>query len=123
MFGGKKGTEAGSSIPVQVETVIGPNAVIKGTLSSSAPIRIDGEFEGDISCSAEIVIGQTGRVKAQISARAAVVAGSVNGNMNVSEKLEVLASAKLVGDLQAGALVIAEGAVFKGNCGMKQSTD
>ncbi len=123
MFGGKKGAEVGSSTPVQVETFIGPNAVIKGTLSSSAPIRIDGEFEGDISCTAEIVIGQTGRVKAQISARAAVVAGAVTGNMNVSEKLEVLASAKVVGDLQAGSLVIAEGAVFKGNCGMKQSVE
>ncbi len=62
-------------------------------------------------------------MKAQISARAAVVAGAVTGNMNVSEKLEVLASAKVIGDLQAGSLVIAEGAVFTGNCGMKQSVE
>ena len=119
MFGGKKGTEANSANPVQVATIIGPNAMIKGVLSSSEPIRIDGEVEGEISCTAEVIVGQTGQVRATISARTAIIAGSVNGNMIVSEKLEVLSSAKLVGDLQAGALVIAEGAVFKGNCGMK----
>jgi len=123
MFGNNKSQEGSRSQASQVETVIGPNAKFKGSLSSSAVLRIDGEFEGDITSSSEVVVGETGRVKAQISARTAVIAGVVNGNMNVAEKLEVLSTARVNGDMLAGSLVIAEGAVFKGNCGMKQEAE
>lgn len=123
MFGSKRGSEGASALKLDVETVIGPNAKFKGSLTSNAPLRIDGEFEGDITSTAEVMVGENGRVKAKISARTAVIAGAINGNMEVTEKLEVLSTAKLVGDVQAGSLVIAEGAVFKGNCGMRQETE
>ena len=123
MFGSKRGSEGASALKLDVETVIGPNAKFKGSLTSNAPLRIDGEFEGDITSTAEVMVGENGRVKAKISARTAVIAGAIIGNMEVTEKLEVLSTAKLVGDVQAGSLVIAEGAVFKGNCGMRQETE
>jgi cytoskeletal protein CcmA (bactofilin family) len=119
MFGGKKGIE-----PVgQVETIIGQNTTIKGSLSSSGSLRIDGQFEGDVNTSGELIVGEAGRVKAQITARSAMIAGTITGNMDVSEKLELLPSAKVVGDLKVGSLIIGEGAIFKGNCEMKQSVE
>ena len=123
MFGNNKSQEQSRSQLSQAETIIGPNAKFKGTLSSSGVLRIDGEFEGDIISTSEVIVGETGRVKAQISACVAVIAGVVNGNMNVTEKLEVLSTAQVNGDMHAGSLVIAEGAIFKGNCGMKQGSE
>ena len=52
-----------------------------------------------------------------------MVAGIVTGNMDVNDKLELLPSAKVVGDLKVGTLIIGEGAVFKGNCEMRQPAE
>ncbi len=76
-------------------------------------------MEGDIVTSSEIVIGETGNVKAQIKAKNARIGGTVTGNMEISERLELLASAKLIGDIKAGTLIIGEGAIFKGACEMR----
>ena len=119
MFGRKK-SEAFSE---QVETLIGHTTTLKGSLTSSGALRIDGQFEGDIATTADLIIGEAGQVKATISAKNAMVAGIVTGNMDVNDKLELLPSAKVVGDLKVGTLIIGEGAVFKGNCEMRQPAD
>ena len=119
MFGRKK-SEAFSD---QVETLIGHTTTLKGSLTSSGALRIDGQFEGDIATTADLIIGEAGQVKATISAKNAMVAGVVTGNMDVNDKLELLPSAKVVGDLKVGTLIIGEGAVFKGNCEMRQPAE
>lgn len=119
MFGRKK-SEAFSD---QVETLIGHTTTLKGSLTSSGALRIDGQFEGDIATTADLIIGEAGQVKATISAKNAMVAGVVTGNMDVNDKLELLPSAKVVGDLKVGTLIIGEGAVFKGNCEMRQPVE
>ena len=119
MFGRKK-SEAFSE---QVETLIGHTTTLKGSLTSSGALRIDGQFEGDNATTADLIIGEAGQVKATISAKNAMVAGIVTGNMDVNDKLELLPSAKVVGDLKVGTLIIGEGAVFKGNCEMRQPAE
>jgi cytoskeletal protein CcmA (bactofilin family) len=119
MFGRKK-SEAFSD---QVETLIGHTTTLKGSLTSNGALRIDGQFEGDIATTADLIIGEAGQVKATISAKNAMVAGVVTGNMDVNDKLELLPSAKVVGDLKVGTLIIGEGAVFKGNCEMRQAAE
>lgn len=116
MFGSKKTVEISS----QVESIIGANTSVKGSLTSSGALRIDGQFEGDVSLTADLIVGESGRVTAQIAAKNALVAGSVTGNMDVTDKLELLPSAKVIGDLTVGSLIIGEGAVFKGKCEMRQ---
>ena len=119
MFGGKKGTE-----PVgQVETIIGQSTTIKGSLSSSGSLRIDGQFDGDVNTTGDLIVGETARIKAQINVRNAVIAGTITGNMDVSEKLELYPTARVIGDLKVGTLIVGEGAVFKGNCEMKQGIE
>ena len=117
MFGNKKSAE----IPAQVETLIGQSTSIKGSLSSDGSVRIDGKFDGDIVTTADIIVGENAVVTATVTAKNAVVAGSVTGNMDISDKLELLPTGKLVGDLKVGSLIIGEGAVFKGNCEMRQA--
>ena len=117
MFGSKKT----SDITDQVETLIGQSTSVKGSLTSNGALRIDGQFEGDITTTADIIVGESGRIIATVGARNAVVAGSVTGDMDIGDKLELLPTAKVVGDLKVGSLIIGEGAVFKGNCEMRQS--
>lgn len=117
MFGGKKT----SDFIEQVDTLIGRDTNIKGSIDAKGTIRFDGQFEGEISTAGAVIIGETGNIKAQLKARAATVAGTVNGNMTITEKLELLSSAKIYGDIKVGMLIISEGAVFKGACEMKQA--
>lgn len=119
MFGSKKTADFSG----QVESIIGQNTLFKGSLTSSGALRIDGQFEGDVTTTAELIVGETARVTAQVGAKNAVIAGNVTGNMDISDKLELLPTAKLVGDLKVGSLIIGEGAVFKGKCEMRQGTD
>ena len=106
-----------------VGTLIGQGTQLKGGIASTGGLRIDGEVEGDIITSNEIVIGETGVVKALIKAKNAIIGGSVTGNMEVSGRLELLSSAKVFGDIKAGTLIIGEGAIFKGACEMRANEE
>ncbi len=119
MFGRKKNDELSD----QVETLIGHTTTMKGSMSSVAPFALTANLKAIFSTTADLIIGEAGKIKATVSAKNAVVAGTVNGNMDINDKLELLSTAKVVGDLKVGALIIGEGAVFKGNCEMKQTTE
>lgn len=122
MFGSKR-TSTSTSAGVasdQVETVIGKDTVFKGSISSNSGIRVDGQMDGDITTTSDVIIGQTGNARVHITARNAMVAGRVFGNMDVTEKLELTPTATLEGDIKVGILVIGEGAVFKGSCEMRR---
>lgn len=116
MFGGKKVT---ASFGEQVETIIGKETQFKGTIKTSGTIRIDGQYEGELSTSGDAVVGETGKLTAQLKARNATIAGTVNGNMDIQDKLELLPTAKIFGDIKVGVLIIGEGATFKGACEMR----
>lgn len=113
MFGKKK-----SAISEEVETIIGHDTEFNGTLSAKGSVRVDGQLEGQVTTMATLVIGQTGKVIAKIAAADATVAGLVQGDVEVTGRLELLPTAKLYGDITAGTLVVGEGAVFKGACKM-----
>ncbi len=90
---------------------------IKGTIKFGQAMRVDGNFEGKlISDNGELVVGKTGKVKATVKVRSAVIEGRVNGNIKASDRVEFKQKAQLMGDLQAKSLVIEEGVVFVGNC-------
>lgn len=113
MFG-KNATQNGSS---HMETVIGTDTVIQGTVASKGSIRVDGKVEGGITEADSVVIGETGDVQGDVSARAVVIGGKVIGNINAST-IEILSEASIHGDIKTAALAISEGANFEGNCTM-----
>lgn len=116
MFGGKKTT---TSFGEHIETIIGKETQFKGSVNAAGTIRIDGKFEGEVSTAGDAIIGEAGNLKATIKARNATIAGIVNGNMDIAEKLELLPTGKLYGDIKVGVLIIGEGATFKGACEMR----
>jgi len=107
----------------QVETIIGRDTQVKGAVTAGGTLRVDGDVEGEIVTQGDLVIGETGRIKAQLKARNATIAGTVRGNVEVNDKLELASSAKLYGDIKTGTLIIGEGAIFKGACEMRQGNE
>jgi cytoskeletal protein CcmA (bactofilin family) len=92
---------------------------VNGKLTFEGPIRIDGMIEGEINGHDSITIGKTAVINAKIKAVSIIVAGTVNGDLNASQRIELQPSAKVSGSLTAPKLVILEGAAFEGSCTMQ----
>ena len=105
-----------------MNTIIGKDTTITGTLDVKGALRVDGQVKGKIICSDCVTIGATGQVEADIEAQIAIVAGHVAGNIVCSEKIELQAKCEMEGDLKAKSLVIEQGAIFCGACNMKGGT-
>lgn len=95
---------------------IGKSVVIKGELSGSEDLWLDGEVEGTIELHSNVLtVGPNGRVRAHVSGREVVVHGKLDGNIRGSDKVELKRTAVVVGDVFTQRIVIEEGAFFKGN--------
>jgi cytoskeletal protein CcmA (bactofilin family) len=98
------------------ETVISPDAEFKGSLKFKDSLRIDGAFEGEIDSQGTLFVGKTGAVKAEIHVGNVIVEGKIEGNVTCDDKIELRATAKMFGDIQAARLTIAEGVNIVGKC-------
>jgi len=104
----------------KMNSIIGQGCKVTGTIDvQEGTLRVDGEFEGTVNCpGGTLVIGKGGRVKADIKAASAVVGGTVNGNIDAKDKIELQAGSRLEGDIKTTRLVIDEGVFFEGACRM-----
>jgi cytoskeletal protein CcmA (bactofilin family) len=94
---------------------IGKSVVIKGELSGSEDLYVDGVVEGTIELQGNnLVIGPNGRVHANINAKGAVVQGKLEGDIRASERTELRKSATVVGDIYTQRIAVEDGAYFKG---------
>jgi cytoskeletal protein CcmA (bactofilin family) len=94
---------------------IGKSVIIKGELSGSEDLYLDGEVEGNIELRGHsLVIGPNGRIRANVHAKDVVVHGKVDGNLRGTEKVELKKSAVLNGDIFTQRIIIEDGAFFKG---------
>lgn len=101
---------------------IGKSVVIKGELSGSEDLYVDGEVEGSIDLKEHsLTIGPHGRVRANVQAREIVVHGKVDGNLNGTERVELKRSAVQVGDIATQRIMIEDGAYFKGAIDIRKS--
>ena len=102
----------------EVPTVIGKDAVVKGELTSENDMLIEGRVEGKIRGAHRVVIGESGNVQAQVQARVVSVRGEVHGDCKATKKVEITATGKVFGNISAEAIVVAEGATFRGSSKM-----
>jgi cytoskeletal protein CcmA (bactofilin family) len=102
----------------KVETVFSESTSFDGTLKFNTSIRIEGSFKGRIVSSGYLVIGEHAKVRANIKAQSIVIAGEVKGNVEADERLEMLPSGKLYGNIKTKKLKMADGVVFEGGCEM-----
>jgi len=107
------------STPMEQAT-IGRSLVIKGEVSGAEPLYIDGRIEGTINFGdSRITIGRNGSVVANISAKEVVIMGSVTGNVQCTDRLDIRAEGSLVGDVMAERISVEDGAVLKGSVDVK----
>ena len=110
---------SGPKSATEVKTaVIGPNIRIQGELSGDEDLVVEGRVEGKISVSKGLRIGPQAQVNAEVKAHHVVIAGRVVGNVVAAEKVEILPSGILEGNIRSPKIAIAEGAQFKGSVDM-----
>ena len=94
---------------------IGKSVIIKGELSGSEDLYVDGQVEGSIELSGNrLIIGPHGQVRANVNAKGVIVQGKLDGNIHASERAELTKSAVVAGDIATQRVAIEEGAYFKG---------
>ncbi len=97
-------------------TVIGRTAVAQGQITAEEDLLIEGQFDGTIFLNDHcLTVGAEGRVKAEIRARQLVIQGTVVGNIEAREKVDIRRTGHVEGDIVTGTVAIEEGAYFKGS--------
>ena len=105
----------------RVDTIIGPEASLRGSYNSKHSIRVDGEIYGNVTSEDGIIVGEKGMVRGNLVGKAVVIGGKVKGNITSYQRLELQATAQIEGDLSTPMLLVEEGAVFEGNCQMEEA--
>jgi len=99
-------------------TVIGSSLVIDGEISGDEDLVIQGTVKGRISLKESLFVESSGVVEADIETQNVEIAGRVTGNISASDKVELKTDCRVVGDIKAPRILIADGAAFKGNVDM-----
>ncbi len=96
--------------------MIGKSVMIKGQIFSREDLTIDGEVDGSVDVHEHrLTVGPNGKVQAGVKAREIVVLGTINGNVEAADKIDIRKDARLVGDIKTSRIVIEDGAYFKGS--------
>jgi cytoskeletal protein CcmA (bactofilin family) len=100
--------------PAATRNVLSSDVEIKGAVKFSNDLVVDGKIEGEISSEGNLTIGENARIKAEVRTATVVVYGKVHGNLTATDRVELKASAEVVGDIKAKVLSIEAGAIFVG---------
>jgi cytoskeletal protein CcmA (bactofilin family) len=107
--------------PNNEQATIGKSLVVKGEVSGSESLYIDGKVEGAINLPGNrVTIGRNGQVAANIAAREIVVLGKVRGNCQASDRVDIRSEGSLTGDVIAARISIEDGAFFKGGIDIRK---
>lgn len=104
--------------PATGNCLIGAKTTVKGEISGDEDILVEGTVDGQINITKDLRVGPGGVVKAKVQAQSVVVLGELVGDCQATHRVEIQASGKLLGNIRAPRVVIAEGASFKGNSDM-----
>ncbi|NQV11808.1 polymer-forming cytoskeletal protein [Candidatus Uhrbacteria bacterium] len=96
------------------DTIIAEGVKVEGDFTSNGNVTIEGHVTGNVAAGGDIFIGENAVIDADVTARNAVVAGRVKGNVRIDEKIELTQSSNLEGDLETHILHVAPGAQVNG---------
>ena len=111
-------SRSGGAPMQQGGTYIGANITIDGTITGSEPIVIEGTVRGKLNLTADLRIGTKARVEATVHARNVMVEGKLTGDISADDRVELIASATVDGNIKAPKIIVAEGAKFRGSVDM-----
>ncbi|MFA5270340.1 MAG: polymer-forming cytoskeletal protein [Patescibacteria group bacterium] len=107
----------------QPDTLIGKEVVAEGTLNSEGDIQINGQFEGKVEAAGDVIVGEHAKVKADIKANNVYVSGEVEGNIQATERLEILETGRVNGNVTSQAMSIEPGGILKGSSTMQETAE
>lgn len=114
-------TGAGPAVATGEQATIGKSLVVKGEVTGSESLYIDGKVEGAINLPGNrVTVGRNGQVAANIVAREVVVLGKVRGNCQASDRVDIRSEGSLTGDVIAARISIEDGAFFKGGIDIRK---
>jgi cytoskeletal protein CcmA (bactofilin family) len=99
-----------------VNSIIGEGSEFKGEFTINGLLRIDGKFKGTIATDGKVLIGQTGEAITDIKARVVVIGGTIKGNIFASERVIMLSTGVIQGNVITPSLIMEDGVTFEGNC-------
>jgi cytoskeletal protein CcmA (bactofilin family) len=99
-------------------TFFGPNITIEGAVTGGEPVVVEGTVRGKINVTSDLRIGTKARVEATVHARNVTIEGKLTGDVSADDRVELVASATVDGNIKAPKIVVAEGAKFRGSVDM-----
>lgn len=106
---------------IRICTIIGAGVNLDGDFTAPESVRIDGCVDGNVTVAGTLIVGANGVINGNVTAEAAIIGGDILGNLEVAKKTELIATAKVLGDITTSVIVIDEAAIFQGKCNMNQS--
>ncbi len=104
------------------QTIISSDVEIIGTIKTSGSIQINGKLEGDLQCEGDATIGKDAQIKGNLSVSSVVMAGSITGNITAKDRIQMQASARVMGDIKAKRLSVEDGVTFIGHSEVNPSS-
>lgn len=101
-----------------VETVVGPSVVVEGDFSSEGNIVVKGTVSGSVHTSKLLRVEEGAKIFANVKAGNAIVAGTIRGNAKIADRLELVGTARIAGDVECAVLVVEAGALIHGKMSM-----
>lgn len=101
--------EVGSAV-----TVIASNTRFTGKIQVEDTLRISGYFKGEINCRRMVWVEKTGRIEGTVNARRVVIEGEINGKIESADHVELRSNGRMIGDINAGKITVAQGCFFDG---------
>lgn len=122
MFDSKRGDRPAKPETSHFTTSIGAECVFEGNISTSSSTRIDGTLKGKISGENTLIVGERGVILGEVKASEIIVYGRIEGIID-SERLEIKSSGVVTGDIFIDRLVVEEGGIYNGRCGMSEHVE
>lgn len=107
---------------VEIKAFLGEGTEFEGKLIFTGAVRLDGKFKGEILGKGTLVVGQGGRIEADIQVDSLMVGGDVRGTVEVRERMEIDSTGRLAGNIKTGVFIVHEGGLFEGNCQMAKGS-
>jgi cytoskeletal protein CcmA (bactofilin family) len=104
----------------EIKAILGKGAEFTGKLIFEGSVRIDGDFQGEISGQGSLIVGEGAMVKATIAVKSLYVSGEVQGTVKAKEKVHIHSTGKFSGDINTPVFVMEEGAFFEGKSHMNE---
>ena len=99
-------------------TFIGANVTVEGTVTGSETMLIEGSVRGKIHLTSDLRVGTKARIEATVHAKNVTVEGKVTGDLSADDRVELVTTATVDGNIKAPKIVVAEGAKFRGSVDM-----